>query len=310
MIPLDTLADYLATEAGLNNVKQSLVQDLEAALAQTSDFELNENMHAALYPLSDQDPQDVDGVPWEIDSSDFVTFLSKINVVRNESISKCSVASWPEVVKTKNIIATGNSRDAPTAYQHLCPNHEYGCKYNAQNPQDIQTHFRFCKVTSVEAGTKKYSQKAFPCVADGCSKSFETEKAGKSHHTACHSYTPKGCDKGCDPAVIFPTSHAWKMHVAAEHAGFPKDFKCLFPGCTSKTTFKPTTLTQHLVKFHRLNTPEERLPYVPIWRPRSCQVAGCKKTLLYHKPARLVIHMLKDHNRVIDIMSDPIVAWD
>lgn len=77
------MAKYVVTDAALNNVDQTLVEDLEAALSQSTNLELSENMHAALFPISDQASQGENLVPREIDGLDFVTFFSKINVVRN-----------------------------------------------------------------------------------------------------------------------------------------------------------------------------------------------------------------------------------
>lgn len=263
-------------------------------------------MHAALFPISDRASQDENLVPWEIDGLNFVTFFFKINVVHNSRISKCSTTKWFEEAREKNIVATGNTRDMPTPYQYLCPNNEHGCKHKGHNDQDVEKHFRSCKATSAEAAVQKYSQKAFPCTADGCTKSFGTAAAKEKHYTNCHSYTPKGCDKGCDPSVIFPTQTSWKNHIAAEHGGFPKDLRCSVPGCTSTTPFnKAQNFTQHLVKCHGLKFPEARLPYVPIWRPRFCPEPDCKKTHVFQKPAGLVNHMLKNHNRVIDVSSNP-----
>lgn len=191
----------------------------------------------------------------KFDGLNFVTFFSKINVVRNSRISKCSTTKWFEEAREKNIVATGNTRDMPTPYQYLCPNNEHGCKHKGHNDQEIEKHFRSCKVTSAEAAVQKYSQKAFPCTTDGCTKSFGTAAAKEKHYTNCHSYTPKGCDKDCDPSVIFPTQTSWKNHIAAEHGGFPKDLRCSVPGSTSTTPFnKAQNFTQHLVKCHGLKS--------------------------------------------------------
>ena len=142
-----------------------------------------------------------------------------------------------------------------------------------------------------------------PCMADGCVKSFGTAAAKRKHYTNCHSYTPEVCDKGCNLSAIFPTQTLWKTHIAAEHGGFPKDFPCTVPGCTSTTPFnKAQNLTQHLVKCHALHSPEARLPYVSFWRPRLCPEPNCKKTNVFQKPPGLVNHMLKEHHR--DVSSD------
>ncbi len=100
-------------------------------MSQSANLELNENMHAALFPISDRASQDENLVPWKIDAPDFVTLFSKINVVRNSRISKCSTSKWFYETREKNVVATGNTRDMPTPYQYLCPNNEHGCKHKA-----------------------------------------------------------------------------------------------------------------------------------------------------------------------------------
>ena len=59
----------------LENVSQDLVRDLEEALSQSESFELNEIMHAILYPISAHTSRDESSVPWETDAADFYRVL-------------------------------------------------------------------------------------------------------------------------------------------------------------------------------------------------------------------------------------------
>lgn len=113
----------------LENVSQDLVRDLEEALSQSENFELNEIMHAILYPISAHTSRDESSVPWETDAADFIAFFSQINIVRNTRFQKVAILRWAEEARTKRIVATGNTRDMLTPYCYPCTNRQFGCQY-------------------------------------------------------------------------------------------------------------------------------------------------------------------------------------
>ncbi|KAH7398061.1 hypothetical protein BKA64DRAFT_673464 [Cadophora sp. MPI-SDFR-AT-0126] len=298
----------------LNDVSNQLVTDLEAALCQNAGFELNENMHAALYPISESTFQEKSSIPWESDDVQFVNFFVQINIVRNARLYRVAAARWTDEAMGLGIVDTGNTRNMPTPYHYACTNKRFGCQFHGINKQDVKKHSENCKVTTEEAATEKYSDKPFKCTTEGCNKSFLMEAEQVKHYSNSHSYMPKACSfPGCDPSTIFDTATAWKNHALDKHSvTFPKNHRCTFPDCKSEVLFNVgQNFTQHLVKVHDLNTPAARLPYVPTWRARPCPEAGCKKAgQIYGKPGGLLRHLLNDHNIATDVVSDPRVAWD
>ncbi|KAG4428859.1 hypothetical protein IFR05_015662 [Cadophora sp. M221] len=152
----------------LNKVSNELVTDLEAALSQNTNLELNENLHAALYPLSESAFEDSSIIPWESDGVQFITFFAEINIVRNARLDRVAAARWADEAKRLANVSTGNSRNLPTPYHYSCTNKKFGCQYHGQSQQDTQKHSKYCKITSEEAANQKYSEKPFKCSSEGC----------------------------------------------------------------------------------------------------------------------------------------------
>lgn len=267
---------------------------------------MNQHMHAAVFPLVAEQPPI--GAPWLLATLEFVKHFARINVVRNSALARWGPSSW--VTEAPKHVALGNTRDFPTHFQFRCINHAFGCLSTSNTLQDHQKHSGLCKVTSMAAAAEKYMIKAFPCTRGKCISSFDDARGLAKHIKDYHDYVPKACTvEGCVSTIIFSTMGEYKVHRDSAHSGFPPT-TCSFAGCTSTTRFlRYINLTQHLVRSHKLKMPGDRLPYLPRWTPRVCNVKGCSD-YTFCTIGGIIEHFKKVHQRDVDAESEPYIAWD
>ena len=73
-------------------MKEARVTDLEAALFGETDGDVNEHVHTALFPLSEDTLIDT---PWLVKPLDFVRYFGAINICRNSAMVRHSSKPGP-----------------------------------------------------------------------------------------------------------------------------------------------------------------------------------------------------------------------
>jgi hypothetical protein len=293
----------------LSKVDDGLASALEDMITGGSEMDgMNQHMHAAVFTLVDE--QSSPDAPWLLNTTEFLKYFARINVVRNSKLARFGPSSWEQ--EAPKHVAVGNTRDAPTHYKFKCINHAFGCTSTSNTLQDSKKHNDLCKITSIDAASEKANIKAFPCTRDpdNCTASFDNKAGLTKHVKDYHDYVPKACPKeGCDSTIIFSTIGELKVHQNSVHAAFPPT-SCGFPGCTSTKKFlRLINLTQHLTRTHQLKTPQDRLPYIPKWSPWPCNVEGCGD-YIFSTISGIIGHFKKAHQRDVDADSEPYLAWD
>jgi len=141
---------------------------------------------------------------------EFITFLSQINVIRNETFSK--------IVEKHRVILDryrGNSRAKPTFFRHYCRKTK-GCEYFTFSHWGLRLHETKCSATMVET---QLADRPFECLVDGCSSRFATKDALKNHDAQLHTWKPRGCkNETCDPNIIYNSLRELRKHRMATHS--------------------------------------------------------------------------------------------
>jgi uncharacterized C2H2 Zn-finger protein len=204
----------------------------------------------------------------EMSGLNFISTLSKINVVRAET------------TKSPGLSVHGGSRDEPSIFQLRCPNHIFGCLKKFDHEHDIRNHWPdFCKSNSFEAHLAEEKRQAdvlataetFECTQ--CKRTFTSLRSLRGHKTE-HSeqWVPKKCDiEGCKSTVVFTDRGPYMIHLNNQHDWKP--IRCPLhesPECTEPervfTSRKP--FKRHLEKQHDL-TKEELREHMPVKHGRG-----------------------------------------
>jgi len=106
----------------------------------------------------------------------FITNLSKINVIRNENMGGFAEAKFEELAGT--YVATGNSRDVPSRFVFFCPNEAWGCEYKTLSNKKMKEHARKCKISEANPVKLAIFKGRKPSCASG---SFKDESTRNRH---------------------------------------------------------------------------------------------------------------------------------
>ena len=232
-----------------------------------------------------------------IDGVDFVRRFSKINVTTHQALAQWGLKS----PKSAEIVSSysGNSRETVSLWQYPCKNAHFGCSYaHAFHPQ-VRRHELSCKITSAGAFAESIKEKDFPC--DRCDSSFDTAARLKSHTDEVHDWQARACTKdGCDPNHVFQVRSDFQKHMEQEHSPYTSS-TCLYPGCTSLTTFKSAkTYRAHLHKVHKIADRTEKDKYMPgkkgPFQKQRCRIKDCSAPGPYWQPSKMKDHPIVKHD--------------
>ncbi|RDL39906.1 uncharacterized protein BP5553_04246 [Venustampulla echinocandica] len=243
---------------------------------------------------------DVDDAPDQPTTTDFITHLSRINIVNCTRFAD----QWP---KYENGVAyeesigqysvRGNSRDSPTPMTFQCQATAQ-CPHVSIQKKAIIAHEAICSPEYVarEVYRREHGE-SFHCAQ--CEAKFLTQHLLNMHVNSVHNFTPTPCPEGCDPAHIYPSKKTLNAHLRRNHSGiWPA--RCLYPGCTNETLFKSSSYSNHLTNAHDLKTRADRARFFPptlkrTWQPTACHLDGCTNSHEFGTDKGLIMHLIGKH---------------
>lgn len=279
-------------EASLTPVQLSNAENLGAVLGCQDDVEPDE---AAATALFDELEHPIEGPTlFTMPGLDFITRLSRINIVCNQTFGKSKTKAIPDTFR-------GNSRSEPVLFQYNCTKTP-GCQYFAHAIWTLYIHEARCTAELVEAAA---ADRDFCCDIDGCLGAFSSAEALKAHKAREHEWEPKPCPKkGCNPSYLFKDPNEYKRHQKSEHSPWtPKP--CPMDGCLRQGDFTlAQSLKTHLQTIHKISDPAiiKEHCYVrnPPYVPQKCNMPACGHPNVYSSKKELKKHYKREHGLDLD----------
>ncbi|KAK0125600.1 hypothetical protein ONS96_009435 [Cadophora gregata f. sp. sojae] len=220
---------------------------------------------------------------------DFVSFLSRINVVANKRIASTKSKAIPNTFR-------GNGKDEPVLFQYRCQKN-MGCEYSSDNSYALLVHESRC---TVERIAKVSIEKTFICPVEGCTSSFDNAIALKMHDDNTHRWVPRACkNKDCDAAVLYDSYNAWTKHRKEAHPSWtPKG--CPVEDCLSFVQFKTAqALKTHLQVSHQITDKDVLKSHTYVrtrsYVPQSCSFPSCQHPTQFKEKKAYIAHLKKVH---------------
>ncbi|KAL2075417.1 hypothetical protein VTL71DRAFT_360 [Oculimacula yallundae] len=222
----------------------------------------------------------------------FVTLLSRINVIANERIASTKAKRIPDVYR-------GNGKDEPVLFQHRCRK-TMGCGYSTVSNYVLLVHEARCTAESL---AKANAEKPFACPEVACFSSFDNANALKMHMDSTHRFVPRGCKfNGCDPEILYDSEKALRKHQKDVHPSWvPKG--CPVEDCRSAVQFKTAqALKTHLQVSHQITDKDVLKSHTYVrtrsYAPQYCSYPGCKHPTKFKGKKALINHLEKFHGVV------------
>jgi hypothetical protein len=103
----------------------------------------------------------------------------------------------------------------------------------------------------------------FQCSRPNCGQGFESAGKLNAHTKEQHDFEPKPClFDSCELNKIYTSLKVLRDHISRHHSEIWPT-RCLYPGYTLTSTFKPGMYRIHLHKAHSLGDRKARQPYMP-----------------------------------------------
>ena len=190
---------------------------------------------------------------------EFVSFFAAINVARDD--------------KKTQPPSTSGSRDQPSAFQYLCPNHNMGCSFSTATYGVMMMHHRGCKMTSravYESILEDQAARKFVC--SKCDAAFHDRAALNNHMKHIHEpWQPQKCEL-CDSDRVFTTRRTYLDHKVSYHSPW-KPSQCPIRGCRFDNFLNTAkTMHLHLIKHHWTLTKEQKAGLMRALRERQAEL--------------------------------------